>query len=53
MAFGTIELNAEEQALLDTLEFDFDALDGHEGFEANADRALALTKQLVAQQVGP
>lgn len=53
MALGAIELNAEEQTLLDTLEFDFDALDGHEGFEANADRALALTKLLVARQAIP
>jgi len=50
MALGAIELIAEEQALLDTLKFDLDALDGHESFEANADRALALTKQLVARQ---
>lgn len=53
MAIWTIELNAEEQALLDALEFDFDALDGHEDFEANADRALALTKQLIARQAIP
>lgn len=50
MAIGAIELIAEEQALLNTLKFDLDALDGHESFEANADRALALTKQLVARQ---
>jgi hypothetical protein len=50
MALGTIELSPEEQALLDTIEFDSLKLRERGDFIENSERARALAKSLIARK---